>query len=83
MCGMRVCVVGGLCGRGHVQQGACMAGVCVVGGMHGRGHAWPWQGRGNAYEGEGGMHGSSVHGRGVCVVGDMHGSGACVARGHA
>ena len=37
---------GGMCGRGHVWQGACMAGACMVGGvhdkgaMHGRGHVW-------------------------------------------
>ena len=31
-----ICVVGGMHGRGHVWQGACMAGACVAGGVHGR-----------------------------------------------
>ena len=35
-------MAGGVCGRGHVQQGACMVwvcmvGVCMAGGMHSRG----------------------------------------------
>ena len=41
---------GGLCGRGHMRQGACMAGgMRGRGGMHGRGCAWQggraWQER--------------------------------------
>ena len=47
MCGRETCMVGGMCrgaclargdmcGRGHVWQGACMAGGCMAGGMHGR-----------------------------------------------
>ena len=29
-------MAGGMCGRGHVWQGACIArGACMVGGMHG------------------------------------------------
>ena len=32
------CMAGGVHGRGHAWQGACMAGgVCVAGGVHGRG----------------------------------------------
>ena len=65
-------MAGGMCGRGHVWQGTCVAGdACVVGGMHGRGacmagrHAW-----------QGGMHG-----RGVCMTGGMCGRGVH-ARGH-
>ena len=35
------CMAGGVHGRGHAWQGACMAGgVCVAGGVHGRGHVW-------------------------------------------
>ena len=42
----------GVCGGGHVQQRACMAGVCVVGGMHGHGRG-------------GGMH---MRGKGACMA---------------
>ena len=53
-------MAGGMHGRGHVWQGACMAG-----GMHGRGgHAW----QGVCMVGD-------MHGRGVCMVGGMHGGG--------
>ena len=39
------CMAGGVCGRGHPWQGACMVvgmceGMCVVGDMHGGGHEW-------------------------------------------
>ena len=50
-------------GRGHVGQGACMAGghvrqrVCIVGGMYGRGHV----------------------GQEECMAGGVHGGGACMA----
>ena len=39
----RVCVcLGSMCRRGHVWQGACMAGGHAwQGGVHGRGHTWP------------------------------------------
>ena len=48
----RVCMVGGMCSRGHVWQrgmhggGHAWQGACVAGGKHGRkgvhggGHAW-------------------------------------------
>ena len=61
-----LCMAGGMSGRGHAWQGACMARE----GLHGGGHAWwgghAWQGvvhsRGHSWpEGacmvEGGMHG--------------------------
>ena len=37
--GEGVCVVGGMCGRGGVWWGACIAGGCMAGGggMHGKG----------------------------------------------
>ena len=74
------CVVGGvgMCGRGYVWQGACVAGVyvaggcawCMVGGMHGRGvcmaggHAW-----------QGGVWQGGMHGRGACMAEGMCGKG--------
>ena len=86
----------GVCGRGHVWQGAC-----VAGGMHGRGHAW-WgecmaggmHGRGHAWWEEGSMHGRGHAWCGACVAGGMHDRGmhgrghawqgrVCMAGGHA
>ena len=62
------CMAGGMCGRGHVWQGACVAGD---GGVHGRGacmaggHAW-----------QGGMHG-----RGASVAGGHLWQGGICGRG--
>ena len=61
------CMVGGVHGRGHAWQGACVSGGHAWGGMHGRGCAW-----------QGGMHG-----RGACVAGGHAWQGACLAGGHA
>ena len=59
-------MAGGMHGRGHEWQGACMAG-----GMHGRGHAW--QGACMAGGMNGGVRGTGVRdrGRGACMAGEM------------
>ena len=39
------CMVGGMCGRGHVWQGACVVGgMCGGGDAWQGGHAWWWWG---------------------------------------
>ena len=69
-----VCVVGGMCGTGHVWWGHAWQG----GGMCGRGHAF----QGAC------MAGGVCMARGARVGGGMHGGGhallrACMAGGHA
>ena len=70
----KVCIVGGMHGRGHVWWG----------GMHGRGHTWQWggmHGRGHAWQGV-------CMSQGVCMVGCVCGrghawQGGMCDRGHA
>ena len=57
-------MAGGMHGRGHAWQGACVAGG---GGMHGRGCAW-----------QGAHVAGGMHGRGHAWQGRMRVEGACM-----
>ena len=48
MHGRGVCMVGGMHGREHVQQGHAWQGACAAGDMHGRG----MHGGGNVWQGD-------------------------------
>ena len=80
-----LCMAGGMSGRGHAWQGACMAreglrggGACMVGGhawqgaVHGRGHSWL---KGASMVG--GMHGwrGPAWWGGACMAGATHPTG--------
>ena len=72
------CIAGGMCGRGHAWQGACMVGRHVGGGGYGRGDVW--LGGGHAWLGAcmvGGVHGGACMAGGICG-GGMRDRGACM-----
>ena len=72
------CVWGMSGGRGHMWQGACVAGV-GQGGVHGRGACMVADMHG---VGGGGMCGRGRYvWQGACMVGGMYGGWVCVAEG--
>ena len=72
MCDRGACMAeGGMCGRGHVWQGSC-----VAGGMHGRGVCMVVVG-GHAWQGAC-MVGSTCMTGACVVVGGVHGRRVCM-----